>query len=270
MRLSALKAKWVDFLVPKGLSLGVLAYGTSWLKAAVDIDVLVDEERLDGAVMVLRNCGFVREDGKSQDIAPLRAWHRFRKDSEWAKAGSTARVDLHTRLADNRALISVVGMSSPRQSVEIIPGCPLPTLSTDELFAHLCVHGASSAWFRLKWITDLAAFLHGRPAAELTRLYGRSQELGAGRAAAQALLLADRFFDSLADCPGLKRSLLADGRSVWLYRQALRQLVGSGEPVEPTSMPGGTLRIHLTQFFLLPGIAFKVSELLRQARAAGA
>ena len=53
-------------------------------------------------------------------------------------------------------------------------------------------------------------------------------------------------------------------------RQALRQLAGSGEPVEPTSIPGGTLRIHFTQFFLLPGIAFKVSELLRQARAAGA
>ncbi|MEO7602161.1 MAG: nucleotidyltransferase family protein [Sphingomicrobium sp.] len=266
----ALHGSGIDFLFLKGLPLGMLAYGSPWLKAAVDLDLLIDEARLDDAVAVLRSCGFRREDGRPEDIGALRAWHRLRKDSEWGKPGSTARVDLHTRLTDNPALIPTVGIGSLRQSVKVTPGCQLPTLSTDDLFAHLCVHGASSAWFRLKWITDLAALLQPRTSNEIARLYRRSQELGAGRAAGQALLLADSLYGTLDDCPDLRDRLNADGYTCWLCRAALRQLAGRPEPVEPTARPGGTLRIHLTQFLLLPGMAFKASEFIRQARATAA
>jgi len=130
------------------------------------------------------------------------------------------------------------------------------------------VHGASSAWFRLKWITDLAALLHPKPAEEIARLYDRSQALGAGRAAGQALLLADACYGTLAAIPDLRHALAADGRTRWLYHIAMRQLAGRREPVEPTARTGGTAAIHLSQFFLLGGPAFKASELVRQARAA--
>lgn len=265
---AALNDNDVDFLILKGLPLGVLAYGTPWLKAGVDIDLLIDKARLHDAVAILLACGFRREDGRREDVAALRAWHRFRKDSEWWKPGTTARIDLHTRLTDSPALLPDVGLGSPRQAVEAVPGAAFPCLAGDELFAHLCVHGATSAWFRLKWITDLAALLRPKTSEEILRLYHRSQELGAGRGAAQALLLADRLYGSLDDCPPLRRNLATDPHSRWLYRQALRQLGGKAEPVEPTAVPGGTLRIHLTQFFLLPGIRFKASEAHRQVRAA--
>jgi hypothetical protein len=264
----ALAGKGIDFLILKGLPLGVLAYGTPWLKAAVDIDVLIDEGRLGDALGVLRASGFVREDGRAQDPAALHAWHRHRKDSEWGKAGSTARVDLHTRVTDNVALIPTVGLRSPRQVVAITPDVALPTLGDDELFAHLCVHGASSAWFRLKWVTDLAALLTPKPAEEIARLYARSQELGAGRAAGQALLLADALFGLLDRLPQLRAGLASDRPTRWLSQLALRQLAGRREPVEPTARAGGTMAIHLSQFFLLPGARFKASELFRQARAA--
>ncbi len=264
----ALEHGGIDCLFLKGLPLGVLAYGAPWIKAGVDIDLLIDSARLDAALPVLRACGFRREDDRPEEVGALRAWHRFRKDSEWWKPGSSARVDLHTRLTDNPALIPTVGIGSPRQSVEITADCSIPTLASDELFAHLCVHGASSAWFRLKWITDLAALLHPKSTAEIVRLYRRSQELGAGRAAGQALLLADGLYETLAQCPDLRDSLASDGCTRWLYQAARRQLAGRPEPVEPTARPGGTLRIHLTQFLLLPGVAFKASELIRQARAA--
>jgi len=79
----------------------------------------------------------------------------------------------------------------------VAPGIRLPTLARDEQFAYLCVHGASSAWFRLKWISDLAGVLHGQSGEMIERLFERSQALGAERAAGQALLLADRLFGSL-------------------------------------------------------------------------
>ena len=154
------------------------------------------------------------------------------------------------------------------QIVEITPDVRLPTLAEEELFAHLCVHGASSAWFRLKWITDLAALLHPKPAEEIAHLYGRSQVLGAGRAAGQALLLADALYGTLAGLPDLRHALAADGRTRWLYHIAMRQLSGRREPVAPTARTGGTMAIHLSQFFLLGGPAFNASELVRQVRAA--
>ena len=143
-----------------------------------------------------------------------------------------------------------------------------PTLAADELFAYLVVHGASSAWFRLKWITDFAALIHGVAAEELERLYLRSQELGAGRAAAQALLLADSIYGSLGEATALKRRLQRDFQNRWLWRIAFRQLAGRLEPREPTSHFLGTAAIHYSQFLLLPGPGFKISEFVRQARAA--
>ena len=46
----------------------------------------------------------------------------------------------------------------------------MPTLADEPLYAYLCVHGASSAWFRLKWIADLNALLAGRTAEEIAAL----------------------------------------------------------------------------------------------------
>jgi hypothetical protein len=92
--------------------------------------------------------------------------------------------------------------------------------------------------------------------------------LGAGRAAGQGLLLADAIYGTLTDCPSLRDELSRDAAHRWLLEQALKQFAGKVEPVEPTSARLGTLRIHLAQFALLPGLGFKMGELIRQGRAA--
>jgi hypothetical protein len=176
-------------------------------------------------------------------------------------------VELHTRVADNGQLIPGITVHSPTQSVEVAPGITLPTLAGDELFAYLCVHGASSAWFRLKWVTDFAALLHPCPPAEIERLYGRSQQLGACRSAGQALLLADALYGTL-EGTGLRESLARGRATATLASAALRQLTGRAEPIEPTSVTLGTWRIHWTQFLLCPGAGFKLREFSRQLQHA--
>src|SRR6202008_1164170 len=109
------------------------------------------------------------------------------------------------------------------QMVSITDGIALPTLANDELFAYLCVHGASSAWFRLKWVADLAAFLGGRSPEEIARLHDRAQEYGAGRAAAQALLLVEQIF-SIEIGSGLRQQIADDSMNCWLVAVASRQL----------------------------------------------
>jgi hypothetical protein len=263
--LQAFEHAGIPLLFVKGLTLGALAYGSIAIKHGVDIDLLVPEPKLAEAADLLRGIGY--RLAQPPTLRRLQRWHHHRKESTWIHDGRLP-IDLHTRLADHPGLILSVGLGSPRQLVEIADGIVLPTFGREELFAYLSVHGASSAWFRLKWIADFAALLHSSSPAEIEVLYRRSQELGAGRAAAQALLLADAIFGSLDGLDPLRDRLTQDPASRWLFHSALTQLAGRIDPVEPTARPFGTLRIHLSQLPLLPGWRFPLSELVRQARAA--
>jgi hypothetical protein len=256
----------IPVLFLKGLAIGALAYGSAALKAAVDADLLIAPADLERAAALLEARGYVLTIPK-RSSAEIGAWHRIRKESVWVAPSSGVQIDLHTRTADNPRIIPTIDVHSPTRMVDLGNGIALPTLGSTETFAYLAVHGASSAWFRLKWICDFAALLAGKSPSELEELYRKSIQFSAGRAPAQALLLTDRLFGTLANNPALKTELLQDAMDRLLYHAALKQLAGQSEPIEPTSRVLGTLRIHWTQFLLMPGWGFKTSELLRQARS---
>jgi hypothetical protein len=262
----AFAAANIPLLFVKGLTLGALAYGDLSVKAGIDIDLLVDPSDVARAAQLLIDSGWhaVVPPGGPDRIA---RWHRRRKESVWRHHETGLQADLHGRLADNPRLIAEITASSPSQTVSIAPDIALRTLAPDELFAYLAVHGASSAWFRLKWITDFAALLSNVPPAELERLYHRSMALGAGRAPAWALLLADRLYGTLGAAPGLGRSLSSDRANRRLVAIASTLLERSAEPLEPTERVFGTAPIHLSQLLLLPGCGFKLGETWRQARS---
>lgn len=249
----------IDILFVKGLTLGKLAYRHPFVKMGWDIDLLIDSATVGAAGELLASMDYRLLTPARPDR--LVRWHKARKESIWRKRDGIV-VDLHSRLADSDRLIPGITVASPQQLVEVAPGIRLPTLAGDELFAYLAVHGASSAWFRLKWIGDLAGLIKGCNESEVERLYRRSQELGAGRAAAQALLLIAWMFGSSA--PALT-ARLDRGANRWLAKRALKQLLAFREPTE---RPLGTLTIHLSQLALLPGLAFKQAEFRRQFRDA--
>jgi hypothetical protein len=138
----------------------------------------------------------------------------------------------------------------------------LPTLREEELFAYLCVHGASSAWFRLKWVSDLAALLSDKDSRQVERLHDRSQQLGAGRAAAQALLVADAVF-GICLSNSFRDRLRTDPLNRWLAQVSMRRLTADREPLD---QPLGTVGIHATQLVMIPGAANLASEIARQMR----
>lgn len=252
-------AQAVPLLFVKGLTLGTLAYGNPALKSAVDIDILIDTDDLNSAAACLRSRGF-------RLVAPSRSlgrWHRSWKESVW-RGDFDLQIDLHTRLADNPRLLSGITVHGTSQQVEVGSGITLPTLADGELFAYLAVHGASAGWFRLKWISDFAAFLSGRSPSDVLNWHDRSQSLGAGRAAGQALLIADTLFHTLQDLPELSQRLRNDRALSHLSRVAL-SLLGRN-PEEPTERLFGTLPIHLSQLSLQSGAGFKLSQIRQQAR----
>ena len=251
----------IRHLFIKGLTVGALAYASPFLKQSWDVDILVGDGQIHESAALLRQLGYDLIF-PAIDLTKLPRWHEAQKDSAWRHRSSGVIVELHSRLADNRRLIPTIGLSSPRQNVAVTSAIILPTLAKEEMFAHLCVHGASSAWFRLKWISDLAAILSRWPGA-VEHLFRRSQQFGAGRSAGQALLLAHRLFE-IELAPDLLQSLEADPSTRWLADVAMEQLLAP----EPGDRPFGTAMIHASQLRLLPDLAFKAGEARRQFAAA--
>jgi hypothetical protein len=253
----------IRHLFVKGISLGALVYGDIGPKMGWDIDLLVPLDMVEAAAAVLEGAGYrlaIPSGPNARERLPR--WHEFWKESVWTTPDGL-NVELHTRLSDNPMLLAGVGPTSPLQRVEVAKGRTLSTLATDELFAYLCVHGASSAWFRLKWIADVGALIGGCAPEEIERLYRRSQALGAGRSAAQALLLCRRLFGTLLP-PALAAELHTDRMNRWLLAIALRKLAGRAVATELRDTRLGTATIHLMQLGLLPGLKFKLAELGRQ------
>ncbi|MBW0008393.1 MAG: nucleotidyltransferase family protein [Sphingomonas sp.] len=250
----------VPLLFLKGIPLGAIAYVNPALKASVDIDLLIAPADLLLATKVLRDLKYQVSIPSSDSV--LARWHRRSKESVWVKDQGRIQIDLHTRAADNPSLIPWVGVHSPTHLVRVAPGLTLPTLDTAEQFAYLAVHGGTSTWFRLKWISDFAGFLSSKSPEEIGRLYRRSQELGAGRAADQGLLLADRLFGTLNGNGSLRDELLQDRLSRYLMTTSLALLWRT--PSEPTERFLGTLPLHLNTFLLKPGLRYKLTELAGQ------
>jgi len=255
----------IPLIFVKGVTLAVLAYGTLGVKKGWDVDIAVLPEQAEAAAAVLAAAGYVRTipDPALSD-AQFRIWVRHWKESVWRHRGKNIHVELHTSLVDNARLLPGVGARSAAQQVEIAPGLSLPTLRREELFAYLCVHGASSAWVRIKWLADVAALLGAGDSAETERLYRASQLLGVGRASAQALLLCAELLATPLP-PALAAELRADPINRYLARAALGMMAGANEEREADERLLGTLPTHFTQLLLLKGWRYKLSELRRQS-----
>ena len=248
----AFAAEGVEMIFLKGLAIGKLAFGNALVKRSWDIDILVREEEVSRAATILKELGYA-----AQMRTDAASWHRVHKESTWARQGG-AHVELHSRLADNCSLLPGVGLDSPRQHIEVVPGLALATLSGDDLLAYLAVHGASSAWFRLKWITEFAGVVRYGADGVADEVVGRLLDRQAGRAVRQAILLAYHVFGTPVSGRPCSEPAVES-----LVRVAMAQLCSVREPTE---RPLGTVTIHLSQLLLSREPGFKIRETGRQAR----
>lgn len=236
----------IPHLFVKGLTLSKLGYDDPFIKMSSDIDVLVEQEDIDAAAAVLVERGYrlilPRTSG-------LQAWHRVHKESLWL-SGQGLLVELHSRLADNPDILAGVRADGPTRMVGIQPGLELPTLTPAALRTYLAVHGASSMWFRLKWLADFAALSRReKAAAELPDID-------------RALRLADSLSAIVfgTDMGRGKR----DFSGALLERIALSQL---GNPREPSKRRLGTATIHLGQILAMNDLASASREMVRKLSA---
>jgi hypothetical protein len=255
---SLLDEAGIPVLTLKGPALAQLAYGRLALKHGRDIDLLVPPAQALAALALIERAGYALVDpAPEMDEAQRRAYIAFGREMELVHRDGRLRVELHWGLADNAALLRGLDCSAQRQDVAI-DGGTLRTFTDADLFAYLCVHGAYHAWARLKWLADLNAWLAGKSAAEIARLYRHAQSRGAGLCAGQALVLCQRLLGS-AMPPDLAYELKRP-RVARLVATAMQAMIGRDAATEPESGFAGLTRGALRQFQLGEGLAFLAAQ----------
>ena len=120
----------------------------------------------------------------------------------------------------------------------------MPTLSDEELFIYLSVHGGLCQWMRIKWLADLGGFLAAHTPAEIDSMYQAACARGADAFAGQALRLCHILLATPLSAP-LLVTLEAD-------RSVRRLCAGSLAAIErPRAMENKLVPIVRSFFFRL-------------------
>lgn len=222
---AAFDAAHIPAMFLKGSALALIAYGSLALKQARDIDLLVPAGHAGAALHRLECAGYRRVS----PAGPLndrrrRALIRYGREIEFVHDGKNIQLELQWRLVDNRCLLAGLGAD---QSVALPDGRELKTLAEADLFAYLCVHGASHFWARLKWLADVNALIAMRGDADLVRLYRYAESKSAGPCAGLALLLCATIFGRSLP-PALMSEINGSRRVRYLAGLALKAMIAPG------------------------------------------
>jgi hypothetical protein len=245
----------------KGVSLGLLAYGSLGLKHGKDIDILVPAASAELALNLLEKAGY-RLCPPYCDIGDdrRRLIFRYSKDLGVMHSRTGVQVELHWRLTDNPQLLKNIDASSPGRVVALTNDCGFRTLNERDLFAYLCVHGAMHGWSRLKWLADARALLAGTDADGIISLYCHAKACGAGLCAGQTLLLCERLLDWKLP-PPLDNELHASRKFEKLAAAALAAMTSTVIEADEEGGVGGGSRAYLRRFSLGEGWAFYAAQI---------
>lgn len=259
----ALDKAAIPNLVLKGTTLDQLVWGRLGLKRAWDIDLLVTPGDARVARACLEAADYRLMDPPNATPEVFAAWVSLSKESVFRRPDGNVTAELHWRLTDIAGLLPGLSSASPSQLVALPGGLVLRTLAPEELFAYLCVHGATHAWSRLKWLADLGGLLAAEDDAGRTRLYERAVALGAGRCPASALLLCETLF-GIPLPSTIAHAIRADAGARWLAALALDAMAGAGD-AEIETRRFFNDRVILSQLLFAPGWRFRLAEAARQS-----
>ncbi len=248
-------------LFVKGAALSVLAFGNLNLRTGNDIDLLVAQDTMPAATALILRAGYRRFDpAPNISDAQLRLVMPLRKDLGFVHQATGLRIELHWRLFLNPHAMAGTSLVASSRVVPLAGAEGLRTLGEQDLFAYLCMHGALHWWNRLKWLADVNALLASTPQSGVERLVRAAETRGAGRAAAQALLLCRKLFQT--PVPTSLTAMLDKSVTMrWLETTALNAMTtGQGEQ-DPHEVRFGTTRGSLSTFLLNHSWRYRLAEL---------
>lgn len=225
--------------VLKGLPLAKSVFGEIGLRAAGDLDLLIDEDTILQADRVLRGFGyrglFQLERFTPRQFAFYRAHWR---DNAYQNPATGFEIDLHWRLFRNSKMAGAGLCATTDHDTVSFGKFQVETMLQRENLLYLCVHGAFDGWLFLKSLADVAAQVRTMDEPELDDLAMLASSHGVLPELSAALILVRR---ALAMDHWSERLLPKSDPTVsHILRYADRALVQGGFVAEREAIPIAT------------------------------
>ena len=246
------KSRGISYAVLKGIPLSQQLYGEPSLRQTRDIDLLVAPRDFEAAENILSQAGLRRKEPEGELTPQLRRlWFDLRHHFSYVYPQHGITLELHWRLFDNSAIDPGPCVFQELDRVEVSRGISLPVLRREYLLSHLIVHGASHAWCRLKWLSDVAALLADYSANDRNHLLQQARDQGVEPAFRQAIAVCESLeLLPSYDLPPAPASLR------WLISVALHGLLEE----EPDRGYFQARHLMLSRFTLSPHLSYRLQE----------
>ncbi|MBW8869980.1 MAG: nucleotidyltransferase family protein [Acidobacteriales bacterium] len=242
----------IRYAVLKGIPLSQQLYGDNSVRQTRDIDLLVAPDDFETAESILLQAGLKRVE-PDRELTPQlqKAWFKLRHHFSYVYPKHGITVELHWRLFDNSDIDPGPRVLQELEQVEVSPSISFPVLRRESLLPHLMMHGASHAWCRLKWLSDVAALLAGFSIDDRKNLLRQARDQGVEPAFRQAIGVCEalELLPSYDTAP-------ASATERWLTSVALHGLLQD----EPSRGNFRVRHLMLSRYLLSPRRSYRLQE----------
>ena len=203
-----LRAHAIPSIPYKGPVLASLVYGDVSLRQFGDLDIIVPVTHVMSARALLMSRGYRAEKEISEE--ELLALIKIDKDVVLFRDDQQISVEMHWGVTSERDPIRI-RPESLWQNLETCSfgGRTIQTLTREDLFLILCIHGAKHSWERLSWLCDIAELARADQQLRWNRVLETAHCLGGTRIVLLAVALASELLE--AELPDeVRRAIRAD------------------------------------------------------------
>jgi hypothetical protein len=153
--LRALNQVNVAVMPLKGQILSFDLYGDVGLRRSKDLDLMVASDDLSKARVCLERVGWSLDSSSWIDLTP-RQWESFIRHEYHISFihDKNCKLELHWR--DPWETLEMTNARWARSTRTVWQGCFIQTMCAGDKTLYLCNHGGNHAWYRVKWLGDLA------------------------------------------------------------------------------------------------------------------
>ncbi len=184
---TTLEGHGISTIAFKGPALASSAYGDPLARHFRDLDFLVKREDFSRCLAVLAELGYVDD----ATLSPRQYREFCDYNGEVLLFGPAGAIEPHWAFAPRTLAIEFDydDLWLRSRMVDIL-GCEIRVLCPEDELLAICVHGCKERWVKLKWITDVSAFLARHDSLDWDEMVKRSARMGVARMLRIGLMLA--------------------------------------------------------------------------------
>jgi hypothetical protein len=186
----------IPMLAIKGPALALQFYPANEIRQSRDLDILVSPESAKEAVQVLVQEGFTYgTSGEERGFTRhYNTYHMLYPHIGLRDPKTNVRIELHWRLFTFPELefTDFAGLWGRRTQVNNTAQ-PVNTLSAEDHFRFVCMHGLLHGWYQLSWIRDVAIIMNQHP--DWSEIHESMQQQVTAPLLFQAIDFAGYFFN---------------------------------------------------------------------------